>query len=314
MRGAAATAPILSQRARGFGLPVAVVGAVLVAEAAVWLLRPDGVIEPLPVSESAYFSAAAAGARARLPGPAAPARPRRARAEGAVLVLLVARPPRAGARAGGAAGATAPARRRARSSGRAWWRSSRSRRCRSAHRTRARRRRRACDPELGRLGCGRREGRRHRAVLAGGRRRPVPRPDAALPAPLVAGGRGRRWSRSRCCSCGSARSCSDPLFNRYEELPPGRTRTWSRSWRERAGVDVGEVFVVDASRRTRGANAFVTGLGHTKRVVLYDTLIERFHRRRSAWWWRTSSATSSTATSRAACCGLRSSRPPGCTW
>ena len=39
---------------------------------------------------------------------------------------------------------------------------------------------------------------------------------------------------------------------------------------------MGDVFVVDASRRTRGANAFVTGLGHTKRVVLYDTLIERF--------------------------------------
>ena len=39
-------------------LPAAVVAAVLVAEAAVWLLRPDGVIDPLPVSESAYFSAA----------------------------------------------------------------------------------------------------------------------------------------------------------------------------------------------------------------------------------------------------------------
>ena len=33
---------------------------------------------------------------------------------------------------------------------------------------------------------------------------------------------------------------------------------------------------MDASRRTTAANAYVTGLGHTKRVVLYDTLLERF--------------------------------------
>jgi STE24 endopeptidase len=36
------------------------------------------------------------------------------------------------------------------------------------------------------------------------------------------------------------------------------------------------VYVVDASRRTTAANAYVTGIGHTKRVVLYDTLLERF--------------------------------------
>ena len=41
-----------------------------------------------------------------------------------------------------------------------------------------------------------------------------------------------------------------------------------------ADVDVGEVYRVDASRRTTGANAYVNGLGHTKRVVLYDNLIE----------------------------------------
>ena len=43
-----------------------------------------------------------------------------------------------------------------------------------------------------------------------------------------------------------------------------------------AGVDVGEVYRIDASRRTTGANAYVGGLGPTKRVVLYDNLIERF--------------------------------------
>ena len=44
----------------------------------------------------------------------------------------------------------------------------------------------------------------------------------------------------------------------------------------RAGVDVGEVYSVDASRRTTAANAYVTGLGRTKRVVLYDTLLKDF--------------------------------------
>ena len=68
----------------------------------------------------------------------------------------------------------------------------------------------------------------------------------------------------------------DPLFNRFDELADGRLRADVIDLAERAGVDVGEVYRVDASRRTTGANAYVTGLGHTKRVVLYDNLIEDF--------------------------------------
>ena len=41
---------------------------------------------------------------------------------------------------------------------------------------------------------------------------------------------------------------------------------------------MGEVYRVDASRRTTAANAYVNGLGHSKRVVLYDNLIEGFPR------------------------------------
>jgi STE24 endopeptidase len=41
---------------------------------------------------------------------------------------------------------------------------------------------------------------------------------------------------------------------------------------------VGQVYRVDASRRTTGANAYVSGLGSTKRVVLYDNLIQRYTR------------------------------------
>jgi len=68
----------------------------------------------------------------------------------------------------------------------------------------------------------------------------------------------------------------DPVFNRFEELPNGRLRSDVLRLAERAGVDVGEVYRVDASRRTTAANAYVIGLGHSKRVVLYDNLIDDF--------------------------------------
>jgi STE24 endopeptidase len=70
----------------------------------------------------------------------------------------------------------------------------------------------------------------------------------------------------------------DPLFNRFTPLPAGPVRSDVLALAERSGVDVGEVFVIDASRRTTAANAYVAGLGTTKRVVLYDTLVEDFPR------------------------------------
>ena len=68
----------------------------------------------------------------------------------------------------------------------------------------------------------------------------------------------------------------DPIFNRFTPLPHGRLRTEVLELAERSGVQVGEVFRMDASRRTTGANAYVGGLGGTKRVVLYDNLLEDF--------------------------------------
>lgn len=65
----------------------------------------------------------------------------------------------------------------------------------------------------------------------------------------------------------------DPLFNKFEPLPEGPLRSEVLELAGRAGVDVGEVYRVDASRRTTGSNAYVWGLGGTKRVVIYDTLI-----------------------------------------
>jgi len=70
----------------------------------------------------------------------------------------------------------------------------------------------------------------------------------------------------------------DPVFNDFTPLPDGETRQDVLSLATAAGVSVGEVYSVDASRRTTAANAYVTGLGPTKRVVLFDTLLDRFNR------------------------------------
>ena len=68
----------------------------------------------------------------------------------------------------------------------------------------------------------------------------------------------------------------NPIFNRFQRLPDGPVRTEVLDLARRAGVDVGNVYVVDASKRTTAANAYVTGLGSSKRVVLYDTLLKDF--------------------------------------
>ena len=70
----------------------------------------------------------------------------------------------------------------------------------------------------------------------------------------------------------------DPLFNDFTPLPEGETRSDVLELASAAGVKVGEVYSVDASRRTTAANAYVAGLGPTKRVVLFDTLLDRYNR------------------------------------
>ncbi len=52
-----------------------------------------------------------------------------------------------------------------------------------------------------------------------------------------------------------------PLFNKFEKLPPGQARQDVLELADRAGVDVGEVYRVDASRRTNALNAYVNGIG-----------------------------------------------------
>jgi STE24 endopeptidase len=64
-----------------------------------------------------------------------------------------------------------------------------------------------------------------------------------------------------------------PLFNRFTPLTDTVLVERIEALAERAGVDVDEVLVADASRRSTAENAYVAGLGATKQVVLYDTLI-----------------------------------------
>ncbi len=70
----------------------------------------------------------------------------------------------------------------------------------------------------------------------------------------------------------------DPVFSNFKKLPPGQARSDVLELARRAGVDVGGIYEVDASRRTTALNAYVNGIGPTKRVVLYDTLFKQLDR------------------------------------
>jgi STE24 endopeptidase len=64
------------------------------------------------------------------------------------------------------------------------------------------------------------------------------------------------------------------LFNRFWPLPDASLASELRELSERAGVPVRTMLVTDASRRTRKHNAYVSGLGPTRRLVVFDTLLE----------------------------------------
>ena len=251
-------------------LPIAIVAALVVAEAAVLIMRPRGLIEPLDVAPRAYFSAAQIEKAEAFRSGQLWLFAARSAIELGLLVLVVARPPRAlllrrrrqvlaGAAAAAALSvalsvATLPVRAVARE--------------------------RAKDVGLvtqdwvgyaGDVAKGTAIG----AVLAG-----------AGGALLVFGMRrfGRGWwapAAAVVVAFGVATTyltpiVLDPLFNKFTPLSDGPTRSTVLSLAREAGVDVGQVYEMDASRRTTAANAYVTGIGRTKRVVIYDTLLEKF--------------------------------------
>lgn len=68
----------------------------------------------------------------------------------------------------------------------------------------------------------------------------------------------------------------DPLFYDFKPLEDRSLKKRIEEVTEKAGIEVDTILVADASRRTRRANAYFTGLGFSKRIVLYDNLLERF--------------------------------------
>ena len=129
---------------------------------------------------------------------------------------------------------------------------------------------------LGRRPASRRTRSRPCSAAGGGARRGGRDP----PLSARAGGRPPPAGRSRSARCSprSRRSCSTRSSTTSRRCPRGRRAPTCSSWPRAAGVKVGEVYSVDASRRTTAANAYVTGLGPTKRVVLFDTLLDRYSR------------------------------------
>lgn len=67
----------------------------------------------------------------------------------------------------------------------------------------------------------------------------------------------------------------DPLFNKFQPLRNERLRERILALAGRAGIERGRVLEVDASRRTQAVNAYVTGIGGSARIVLWDTLLQK---------------------------------------
>jgi STE24 endopeptidase len=67
----------------------------------------------------------------------------------------------------------------------------------------------------------------------------------------------------------------DPLFHTIRPLQDSALRQRVLALADRAGIGVEQVYEADASRRTKKGNAYFTGLGATKRIVLYDNLVAR---------------------------------------
>jgi STE24 endopeptidase len=66
----------------------------------------------------------------------------------------------------------------------------------------------------------------------------------------------------------------EPLFNHFTSLPQGELRTRIFALAAKEKVPISDVLVADASRRTTTLNAYVSGFGSTRRVVLYDNLVD----------------------------------------
>lgn len=65
-----------------------------------------------------------------------------------------------------------------------------------------------------------------------------------------------------------------PLFNKQTPLPEGELRSAIEAFANKTGFSLKNIYVIDNSKRSTKANAYFTGWGKKKRIVLYDTLID----------------------------------------
>ena len=68
-----------------------------------------------------------------------------------------------------------------------------------------------------------------------------------------------------------------PLFNKLAPVPEGELRDRIVDYCKSQGYAVGKLFIMDGSKRSTKANAFFAGLGKTKMIVLFDTLVEKLN-------------------------------------
>jgi len=66
-----------------------------------------------------------------------------------------------------------------------------------------------------------------------------------------------------------------PLFNKQTPLADGELRTEIEKFATKSGFNLDNIFVIDGSKRSTKANAYFSGLGAKKRIVLYDTLMDK---------------------------------------
>ncbi|KPK35065.1 MAG: peptidase M48 [Nitrospira bacterium SG8_35_1] len=67
----------------------------------------------------------------------------------------------------------------------------------------------------------------------------------------------------------------EPLFHKFTPIEDEKLEAGVRDLMNKVGIRVSRVFTMDASKRTKHTNAYFTGIGKVKRIVLYDTLIEK---------------------------------------
>lgn len=67
----------------------------------------------------------------------------------------------------------------------------------------------------------------------------------------------------------------EPLFNKFTPIDDKALEDKIRALAEKAGIKVSRIFKMDASKRSKHTNAYFTGIGKVKRIILYDTLLAK---------------------------------------